>query len=43
MQEPTMGVILKLSEHTAEVFSGTSDYYRWTQEFAIADEENLGN
>ena len=43
MQEPTMGVILKLSEHAAEVFSGTSDYYHWTQDFAVAVEENLGN
>ena len=47
MQEPTTGVILKLSEHAAEVFSGTSDHYQWTQDFAIAVEkrsgENFGN
>ena len=43
VQEPTTGVILQLSEHASEVFSGTSDYYRLTEDFVVAVEERLEN
>ena len=40
--EPNTGVALLLSGHTSEVFSGTSQSHRWTEDFAMAVEGRGG-
>ena len=41
--EPNTGVVLRLLGHASEVFSGTSDYHRWTEDFALAGSVNVRN
>ena len=43
LQEPITGVILQMSEHASEVFSGTSDYYCWTHDFRVSVEGRMEN
>ena len=43
VQEPITGVILQMSEHASEVFSGTSDYYCWTHDFRVSVEGRMEN
>ena len=42
MIEPNTWVVLKLLGHASDVFSGTSDYHRWTEDFALAVEGRGG-